>query len=173
MELIRVDRERGNWQLLISQWEDEAESFAADLSDYALASMGVLTDLAEEAPKKRSGVFALQDNDTFIGMCQLNVALLPGFDGQVLRVRHVIHSPRFDLDDNVTVDDYAAFLAHLFSGVLRVSMDQMVAKHIKFHFRSPAERSFFSHFQEAIKEFDAFSSVEMRGSWLYISKREK
>lgn len=170
MELKKVDRDGGLWQVLIGQWEDEAAGYEVDLDDYAPASLGVLSELANQTPKKRSGVYALERDSTFQGMCQLNLAFLPGYDSEVLRVRHIIHSPRFDLDENVSVEDYALFLSQIFSGVLRASIDQMPAKHIKFHFRSPAERRYFTQLQEIIKDFEIFENVVMKGSWLYISK---
>jgi len=170
MDLVKVDRDGGLWQTLVGLWEDEAAMYHADLNDFAPASFSVLADLAQEAPQKRSGVFALSSDSTFIGMCQLNIAYLPGYDSEVLRVRHIIHSPRYDLDEDVTVDDYATFLTQMFGGVLHASISQMPAKHIKFHFRSPAERQFFNQMQEVINLFDVFDSVEMRGAWLYISK---
>ena len=103
-------------------------------------------------------------------MCQLNVALLPGFDGKVLRVRHIVHSPKYDFDDTVGVDDYASFLVDIFLGVFSISYTEMPAPYIKFHFRSPAERSFFSEFKKALEVKDHFKAIEMRGSWLYIKK---
>jgi len=110
-------------------------------------------------------------DSTYDAMCQLNVAFLPGYTGKVLRVRHIIHSPMFDFDEGKTVDDYVNVLADIFSGVLSASEGEMLAPHVKFHFRSPAERSFFNTLQDILSKRPIFAGVEMRGAWLYISKR--
>ena len=47
-------------------------------------------------------------------MCLLNLAFLPGYDSKVLRVRHIIHSPRLDLDENVTLNEDTLFLSQIF-----------------------------------------------------------
>lgn len=170
ISFTRVSTENGYWPELIRQWEADCESYSETLEDYATASIPTLRPLAEQAQTHSSGVYALKSDDSFLGLCQLNTALLPGYDGRVLRVRHIVHSPKFDFDTNLTIDDYAAFLAGVLVGVFEVSDNEMLAPHIKFHFKSPAEKTFFAQLQTAIKKIKGVDEVALKGSWLYIKK---
>lgn len=172
MNFKRVSHENGLWAKLLTQWEAEATGFEENFSDYAPDALSVLRPLAEETQVKNAGVYAVCDDSHYSLLCQLNAAFLPGYDGKVLRVRHIVHSPRFDYDADLTIDDYATVLADLFIGVFDASGAEMPAPYVKFHFRSPAERSFFDNLKDLLGRHDAFASVEMRGSWLYIGKKK-
>lgn len=169
-ELIRVSRENGLWQNLLKGWNDECEAFGENLDDYATSSMAVIRPLAEETQTPNAGIYALAADDSFMGLCQLNVAFIPGYTDKVLRVRHIVHSPRFDFDDSVSIDDYTKFLSGLLVGVFHISNNDMRAPNIKFHFKSPAERFFFDKIKGAVKDSGIAEMVEMRGAWLYIRK---
>jgi hypothetical protein len=166
----RISTENGQWPELIRQWELECERYDEALDDYATASIPTVRPLAEQAQTHSAGVYALKSGDSFLGLCQLNVALLPGYDGRVLRVRHIVHSPKFDFDADVPIEEYVSFLAGVLVGVFTVSDNDMQAPYVKFHFKSPAEKAFFAQLQVAIKKIKGVDEVALKGSWLYIKK---
>ena len=166
----RVSRDNGQWSDLLNQWESECGKFEENFDEYAPATIDVLRPLAEETQIAHSGVYAFSKESDYMAMCQLNVAYLPGYPGKVLRVRHILYSPRFDFDAALAIEDYAAVLTGVFIGVLRSSDTDMLARHIKFHFRSPAEREFYSVLKEHLKDTSVFEHIDLRGAWLYITK---
>lgn len=170
MEFVRVSSDNRLWNQLIIDWEDQCRDFHEDLGEYAMASLPVLESLASETQRKNAGVFAVRSERGFEGICQLNVTPLPGYTGPVLRVRHIVHAPRYDFTSDMSIDEYGAVLAHTLLGVFRASNNEMKAQHIKFHFKSPAEQMFFSRLKDALNEKELFSSMELKGSWLYITK---
>lgn len=171
MKFLRVSTENGHWPKLLKDWEQQCSDFRENFFDYAVASLSTLRPLAEQAQTASTGVFALLSPESrYLGACQLNAAYLPGYTDKVLRVRHIVHAPHFDFDDNVTLDDYTSFLSDLFIGVFEASDTEMPAAHMKFHFQSPAERAFFSVYQKALKSHSVVAKVELNGSWLYITK---
>ncbi|OJY34660.1 MAG: hypothetical protein BGP11_08580 [Rhodobacterales bacterium 65-51] len=170
MEFLRVSSENRLWNGLIADWEDQCREFSEDLGEYAMASLPVLESLASETQRKNAGVFALRSDRGYEGICQLNVTPLPGYNGPVLRVRHIVHAPRYDFDNTLGVDEYGQVLTGTLLGVFRTSNGEMKAQHIKFHFKSPAEQMFFTRLKDALSEKEVFSSIELKGSWLYITK---
>jgi len=170
MDFVRVSNENRLWKQLINDWEDQCREFGEDIGDYATASLPVLESLASETQRKNAGVFAVRSERGFEGICQLNVTPLPGYTGPVLRVRHIVHAPRYDFEEAMDIDEYAAVLASTLLGVFRTSEHDMKAEHIKFHFKSPAEQMFFSKLKDALAEKELFSLMELKGSWLYITK---
>lgn len=169
---MSIERMTGkDWQKLMVEWEECASAFGEDISDYAVASMPVLEDLATGATYKKKGVFSFNEDGETKSVFQANLARLPGYTGEVLRVRHIVLSPRFDYDNNVEIDEYARTLAGTFAGAVGISIAKMPAQHIKFHLKSPAERAYGHLFTEALKDLTSeFSDVSMHGSWIYLSK---
>lgn len=172
MTLERVSLADGAWESLCRQWEGECEEFGEEFDEFAPASFPVLDALARGTPFANAGVFAVLENGEYLAACQINATLLPGYTGKVLRVRHIVFSPRYDLSPDLEVEDYAKTLVGVFGGVIVLSYKNMVASHIKFHLRSPAERQFGTLFKEALEGHGAFSEVAMRGAWIYLSKNE-
>jgi hypothetical protein len=170
MEFIRVSVQNGHWDSLLNQWEESCTEFDEPFSDYATGSLPILRPLAEKDQVNSSGVFALKDDSRYHGICQLNSAHLKGYTGKVLRVRHIVHAPRYDFSVDVELDDYATLLSGIFKGVIDVSNEEMHSPDVKFHFTSPAERQFFTEFNTALKGHKVFDKVDMAGSWLYIKK---
>jgi len=168
--LMRVSNENGLWKEVVRDWERQCQRFDEDIGDYAQASLPVLEGLATETQRRSAGVYALQGDGEYLGLCQLNVTLLPGYVGPVLRVRHIVHAPRFDFESHVEVEDYTKVLGGILSGTYDASCGEMEAKHIKFHFKSPAERVFFEVLRDELRDHAIFSSIDLQGSWLYISK---
>ena len=96
---------------------------------------------------------------------------MPGIDGYVLRVRNMTFAPRFDFDD-LGVDAYGKALTGLFGGILALSEAVRVSPHIKFHLRSPADRTFFQALTEPLLKIPLFDTVAAKGAWLYVTKKQ-
>ena len=170
MTLVRVSLADGAWERLCRQWEGECDALGEEFEEFVPASFPVLDDLARGTPLANAGVFAVPDNGGYLAACQVNVTLLPGYIGKVLRVRHIVFAPRYDLSPDLTLEDYARTLVGVFGGAIRLSHGSMLAPHIKFHLRSPAEMQFGAQFTEALSDHSAFKEVNMRGAWIYLSK---
>ena len=170
MTLQRVSQADGNWHGLCRQWEDECDGFEQDFAEFASASFPVLDELACGTQLANAGVFATHDDGGYLAACQANVCFLPGYDGKVLRVRHIIVSPQHEFSADMEIETYLKTLGRVFVGAIGLSVDGMPAQHVKFHLRSPAERHFGHIFTEALEGHKAFSDVAMRGSWIYLSK---
>ena len=166
--LSRVSKD--DWNKLILQWEDECSHYGENYSDFATASLPVLEHLAYSAPLRDASVYGLVQDDKYQVVCQANSTFLPGYQGKVLRVRHIGLSPRFEFSETVDLQDYTTSLIGVFTGALEVAQQDMPADHIKFHLKSPAERAFGNAFTDALEDHDAFTSVAMKGSWIYLSK---
>ena len=170
MALTRLSAHDGSWFELNGQWEQACYTYNEDIGDYATASLPVLDELATATPKKNAGVFAATSGDTYLAALQANRAYLPGYDGPVLRVRHIVTAPKYDFDASVTVKEYEDLLVEVFLGVLDLSIAELEAPHVKFHLKSPAEREFGERFTNAAKKFEVFTKCEMQGSWIYLTK---
>lgn len=172
MTLQRVSLSDGSWYDLYRQWESECDGFEEDFAEFAPASLPVLDELARGTQLANAGVFAYRDDsENFLATCQVNVCLLPGYDGKVLRVRHILVSPQHEFDADMEIETYIRTLTGVFVGAIGLSVDGMPSQHVKFHLRSPAERHFGHMFTEALEGHEAFSGVAMRGSWIYLSKQ--
>ena len=170
MNPVRVSQADGTWDALCQQWEQSCLSFHEDFSDFAPATLPVLHQLATGPLLTNAAIYTVRRQSEYHAAYQANVCRLPRYDGPVLRVRHITFSPLYDYDENLNIDNYRQTLLEVFIGALLLSDDQMSAEHIKFHLRSPAEREYGNHFQEALSSHSAFSQVEMRGAWIYLSK---
>lgn len=158
------------WAEIVLQWEAQSSSYSENFADHAPASMPVLEELAVSAPLRGAGVYSYTLKGEVLAMLQANVALLPGYTGKVLRVRHIVLSPKFEFDDSIEVNDYGDALVGVFAGTIMLSMDGMIAPHVKFHLRSPAERMFGEEFTKVLQDSTVFKDCAMKGSWIYLSK---
>lgn len=172
--LKRVSQENGCWQELTLAWEKECGEFQENFEEYAVASMPVLEPLATGTQMTQAGVYAFAPNGRYQAICQANSSFLPGYTGKVLRIRHIVFSPMFDYSDEIDIQTYGNTLVGVFSGVILMSYEDMPAQHIKFHLRSPAEMEFGEQFTKVLKEHEefknAFTNVNMKGAWIYLSK---
>lgn len=159
-----------DWAQLVLDWEEECGEFEENFEDYAVASLPVLRELACSFPRRDAAVYGLDIAGKLSAVCQANSTFLPGYTGKVLRIRHIVLSPRFDYSEAIEIEDYAEALIGVFSGVLKLANGDMPSAHIKFHLKSPAERSFGNAFTEALKGHEAFTKVDLKGSWIYLSK---
>lgn len=165
----RVDK--AGWEQIALTWESQCNSFNENFTDYGVASMPVLQELATGPALRNAAIFSVSgENLEPVAMFHANSAFLPGYNGAVLRIRHITFAPRFDLDETLSLDDYMVALIDVFVSSIAISYKEMVAPHIKFHLKSPAERMFGERFTEALQSRDEIKAVDLRGSWIYISK---
>lgn len=160
----------GSWQLFRDAWARQCTEFGEEIDNYAPATMGELAKLAHEG-HERAGVYALPNGANYDAVCQTNCVGLPGFDTPVLRVRFMTLSPEYDFGDH-TVIDYGHVLVALLLAAIRLSTKKpMKARYIKLHLRSPADHQFFAAIGSGLNGTGAFDAVEMKGSWLHITKK--
>lgn len=169
--LRRVSLQNGEWEKLLLQWEKECSEYGEALDDFASASIPMMATVASGPQLSDRAIYALENESGYQSVCQLNVAFLPGYEGKVLRVRTLVLAPRFDFDEGIDLSVYGDVLGATFGGVVDVAREQMPARHIKFHFRSPADRQFFESLRTELEPEGQFASVAMKGAWLYISMR--
>ncbi|MDE0696146.1 MAG: hypothetical protein OXH76_09985 [Boseongicola sp.] len=166
----RVSLADGSWTRLCHQWEHECDSFGEAFDEFTPASFSVLDDLARGTPFANAGVFAASNDNDYVAAFHANVAFLPNYEGKVLRIRHIVFAPRYDLDPNMKMEDYAGILVAVFAGAIILSNDVMAAPHIKFHLRSPVERQYGDLFTKALNVHEVFKEATMQGAWIYVSK---
>lgn len=171
MELKRISRDNELWNLLWKQWDDECTKYEENISEYATSAISTLKPLAEDPQYTSAGVFGLFDEARIEAICQLNVTLLPGYTGPVLRLRHLVLAPKFDFDDDTTIGEYIDVLSSVFAGTIDQANGDMKADHAKLHFRSPADKQFFKNIEQSLKSNAVFSDVALKGSWLYVSMK--
>jgi hypothetical protein len=169
MELVELTHANGLWIALKTQWAAECTGFNEDFANYAPGTFGILEPLADGMPD--AGIYGLREDGQFLALCQVNVTGLPGYVGPVLRVRFMTFSPRFDFGE-FNVQDYARLLTGIFFNIVIISQGDMPARHIKFHFRSLADRQFFAALEGPLGAIDTFETVIIRGMWLYVTKSQ-
>ncbi|MBU2867076.1 hypothetical protein [Pacificibacter marinus] len=169
MNFERISRENGKWDALWKEWDLACSEYDESISEYATSSLSILHPLANDPQVASAGVFGLFQDDQILATCQLNVCGLPGYTGKVIRLRHLVLAPKFDFDESSTIEDYVQVLTEVFAGTIAQANSTMKAKHAKLHFRSPADKQFFSDIELSLKKSSAFSSVALKGSWLYVS----
>ena len=170
MKFLRLAEADGTWQRFVEDWKSQCERLGEDFDAYLSSPISIVHDLAVSPLKPEAGAYAIEDeNGSFLVMCQLNVTPLPGYVGDVLRVRMLYFSPMYDVGEQ-DLQSYAKLLVALFFRIVTLSRDLMPARHIKFHLPSPNDRSFFSMLGSELRGTGEFEKVEMRGAWLYISK---
>lgn len=101
--------------------------------------------------------------------CYLNSTMLKGFSGYVLRVRHLLLSPYYDFED-LSLDDYADILARFFTALVECSEGELLSPHIKIHYKSPYDRTFFAAFGMQLRASGRFQTVESKGMWLHLTR---
>lgn len=172
MELVRLNKGDGSWEKLEVSWRSECDGYNENFEHYAQASVGTLRDECDEGEvDQSSGVFALQDQQERLhAACFLNSTQLPGYAvGRVLRVRHLVLSPYYDFEA-LDLEDYAGVLGSYFVALVDCSENVLKSQHIKIHYRSPYDRTFFAGFGMTMRSTGRFSTVESKGMWLHLTK---
>ncbi|WP_294930481.1 hypothetical protein [uncultured Paracoccus sp.] len=142
-----------------------------EISDYAVSSLGVVEELANEPTKNAKSLGLFDDTGRCHAICHANVTSLPGYEKPVLRIRHLLLAPDYDYG-HLDASDYARALTSVFSNVIGLAFGEMKAMHIKFHLRSPGDVSFFGALTDALSKIPTFRAVHMRGAWLYLDLSE-
>jgi hypothetical protein len=168
-EFVHLCKALGTWDKFVRDWESQCSELEEDFSCYELEPIGVVKDLAEGPVQPDAAAYALYDGERYAAMCQVNRTLLPGYTGQVLRVRMLYLSPYYEFGE-FSLEQYSRVLIDILFHIIELSREAMPSRHIKFHLRSPADRQFFAAFRNAIDGTGVFESVTTRGAWLYITK---
>lgn len=160
----------GTWAEVETQWRAECQRFGDDLDEWAIDAFPVVRQQAsEDHPRARAlGLFG--DDGDCHAVCFVNLTPLPGYEGPVLRVRHLLVAPRYDLEDSPQ-EDYGRLLTSVFTAVVGMTYGELAARHVKFHLRSPADVAFFQAVERTLSTLPHFESVKMRGAWLYLSTK--
>lgn len=167
----------GTWDRFKADWQKQCEEVGEAFDEYAADSLkivaGVITgELISVGGGSVTRVGALWDSDSerYYACCMLNrVTGLPGIDGPVLRVRHLIVSPLIDYGVG-DVEMYPDVLIGILQGVVHLSSTSLNAGNIHLHLRSPEDQSFFRAFGTSLGASGVFASVQTRGAWLYVTK---
>ena len=167
-EFVRLNDGPDSLTSLKDDWKRQAEDLGEAFYEDAYPE-DIFQELIGRA-NTRAGVFALKEGDSYLAVCQLNSAYLPGYTEPVMRMRHLTVSPTLDLSEDSALR-YGRVLVEVFSEVVNLctAKGDMASKHMKFHLPSPADRTFFAAVGHALHGADVFTSVESRGAWLYIS----
>lgn len=167
--LVQLRSSDGSWQALVGAWTAECLAFDEEFEQYASASIPVLETLAG-TDERHAGVFALADETgRYHAVLQANSTFLPGYDGKVLRVRHLLASPAYDFGE-FSISEYSGILSKVLARVVSLSETGYPSPHIKMHLRSPADVSFFENVGDFLGNSGLFTSVKIRGAWLYLTK---
>ena len=167
--LVQLRKSDGSWDALVGAWTAECVVFEEEFDQYASASIPVLEQLAG-VDEKDAGVFALvDDSGRYHAVLQANSTHLPGYEGKVLRIRHLLASPAYDFGE-FSLREYSSILSKTFSRVVRLSEVTYPSPHIKMHLRSPSDIAFFEMVGDFLGNSGLFTSVRIRGAWLYLTK---
>ena len=171
MKLIRLNKCDGTWHDLEVAWRAECQTYEEDFDSYAEASVGTLRDECDdEIIDTSSGVFGLFDDEKRLhAACFLNSTLLKRYIVKVLRVRHFVLSPYYDFEP-LDLEDYASVMSSYFMALVECSENALKSPHIKIHYRSPYDRTFFAAFGMTMRSSGRFSTVESKGMWLHLTK---
>lgn len=163
-----LTKDDGSWQSLYEQWRNQCDKDEFEI--YCEGTFSFLEKLIE-SPEPKADVLCAGAGDTPSIICQVNTARTKGYVGAVLRVRHLVTSPHYDLDD-IPISEYAKTLVDLFFKVYDLSNKSGTykAKHIKFHLRSPSEQDFFATLGEGLSRTEHIKEVRLQGAWLYVTK---
>lgn len=161
----------GTWDALVDDWGRICQSYDEDFENYMTVSIPTLKQQCIECENERwSGSYSLKNNEgQHIAVAFLNAAHIKGFNGRVLRVRHLSMSPLYDFGE-YDEGTYAKTLSEIVMKIVEMSDSDLESPNIKIHFRSPADVRLFRIFAEKMNEFEHFSTIKMVGSWLHIVK---
>ena len=163
----------GSWSELLSQWSDQCHAYGEDFQSFVPETIDLLGNLVDECTgSKWDGVYGSRDGDgSFQAICFVNPAFIPNYNGRVLRVRHVLLSPRSDLGE-FDAEWHARTLGELFERIIELSDGELPCPHVKFHFRSPADLALFRRVKEELLKSDHFDDVRSVGAWLILTKSQ-
>lgn len=159
------------WNRVKSCWREQCDEHGEEFELYARSSMSVLDELAT-SPSKSAKVYVLSrkigDELEPLVVFQANVTPLPGFDGKVLRIRHMILSPKCDYGD-IGAEEYKNILVETFARATDLGKGELRAQHVKFHFKTPSDLYFFREMRPSLEKESEFKDVKAYGAWISFS----
>lgn len=169
----RLSHTDSSWQGLQDNWSKICHDRDEDFETFNRGTLSLLAELVAECGEDgKDGVFArISEDGHYEAVCFVNRAFLPKYTGRVMRVRHLIMSPLYDLE-TFEPEKYAEVLTNIFVDVVNLDDSKYPCGHVKFHFRSPADLEVFKTFSNFLKEDPYFSVVQMAGAWLSLSKNQ-
>lgn len=159
------------WNHVKSCWREQCDEHEEEFDLYARASMSVLDELAL-SPSKSAKVYVLSKESNGkeepLVIFQANSTFLPGFDGKVLRIRHMILSPKYDYGD-IEAAGYKAILVETFAQATALGKGELASRHVKFHFKTPSDLYFFREMRPSLEKESEFKDVKAYGAWISFS----
>jgi hypothetical protein len=153
---------------LEAQWKAECERLGESYDEYAAPSIDHARNISAEDPAdKKYGIFALKEDEEYVGILHANWARLPRTDGKTVRVLWVLLSPKFDFED-VKAHDVAKVTAQLILGALGLAKAEMASRNIKLHIGNMLDRQYVTGIAAGLTGQGVFASAEVRGNWLEI-----
>lgn len=170
MAYKRLEHHDGSFQGLQDDWKAQCHQFDEDFEGYVGLPLSTLSELVEDCNGNRhDGVYALSSGDAeYAAVCFTNSAFIPGFRERVLRVRHLVLAPKFDIGE-YDAEVYAKLLTDVLDALIELAKSEVDAKHIKVHFRSPADSQVFGEYSRELHTSGVFSNVATHGAWLIVS----
>lgn len=168
---LRLGKKGPAYDDLIAAWKAECEALGEDFETYSAIPVAIFNEIMERDAAKTGLYVAQADDGSFGAVCMVNHARIPGYVGPVLRVRHILLSPRFDLGE-WEISDYVEVIFAILNGVIERSEKdaKLKANHIKLHARSPSDMQFLQALGTALGKANVYASVQVKGTWLYITK---
>ena len=93
-------------------------------------------------------LYCLSDGERVHAACQVSRLMMSKFPIPILRARFILVSPIYELGI-ANAGQYAQMMVALFSGIVWLSRDTMIASHIRFFLKSPGDSQFFAPLQAA------------------------
>lgn len=167
MQILSLDD--GTWNDLLKNWKSQCDE--EDFEIFQDGIFKVLSDLVE-SPEDGAAVLSSSLGEETPIICQVNTKKIKGYKGPVLRVRHLLLSPYYDLND-VTNVQYGKVIVNMFNAIVEISDNhpKLKAKHIKFHLRSSTDQQFFTAIGDGLRRSEKFKTVQSKGAWLYVTKQ--
>lgn len=167
-KLKRLSAKDASWSNFSNDWENQCDEISEDFGNYAPATLPIIRGLAENH-EKGNWACSLHDGTRFLAACVAHLARIPDYQGPVLRMRLLVPCPLLDYGA-LSEEAYADAIIGFAYGAIKLSDSLLKANHIKFHLRSPSDVSYFRAFGKNLGDENVFSSIEMKGAWLYITK---
>lgn len=168
-EFVRIGTGEHTWDALVESWRVETEALGEIFDELEQLQSDILLPLVQKNDPK-AAVFSVYEDGKYISVCQLNTVGLPGYDGPVMRMRHLTFAPSIDLGE-AGLEPYIDGLIETFWQVVRLCHEdgKMKASYMNFHLPSPADRHYFTIASKSFIKHKLFDAIDSKGAWLYIT----
>lgn len=166
MRLLPIKDPERSWRHIKAQWKKDAEGVGEDFATFGIGAFEALTSREGDS----QGLYHLTDGERVHAVCQVRRLLMSRYSSPALSARFVNVSPIYDLGLART-SDYAQMLVALFSGVVWLSREALMASHIRFLLKSPGDSQFFAALK-AVTPFSPFSKFTIEGALIECSLKE-